>query len=153
MTLTHCLKCGTLNEGPDEFCSWCGAELRPSPNPSSADPHDTAPQITRPDTQTAFAHPVPLAVAVDADGNLPLCPVCHKTKLIWCNRPTSDSAQVLIAVGITLMVISPIFFILFFIPALLGVCLWGTGYSKSIEDHKVIDPYCPMCKKFFKKQI
>lgn len=157
MTLTKCPVCDTLSEGLDKFCTWCGAKLQlDDPYSTSLPPitvteipwhssttSTTEPQPAKSEPSVTSTCPTPLAVAVDADGNLPICPKCNKIRLIWEKRPVPDWVLPCLVFGVLLIFTC--------IGAILGLPLWAIGMSGMLQGRKV-DPYCPACKQFFQRR-
>jgi len=69
-------------------------------------------------------------------GELPLCPICHQFRLTWQKEPIPTWVWVICVIGV------------FTIAFLIGFVLWAYSIWWMLKARKV-EPYCPVCKKFF----
>lgn len=115
--LPFCLECDNEVSPEQRFCNSCGAELQPSDNLSRTTLEETG-----------YYQPVEEGIS----GDLPICPSCRQTSLIWGTKPNPGWVWVLFVIGVLLI-------------GLFGWILWGIAIYFLWIKPKPLIPHCPMC--------
>lgn len=114
-----CPDCGQEANRPGQtFCMGCGEKL---PAEQAKQQGETNPHHSQP--------------VKGVSGDLPLCPNCHQTRLIWGTRPNSPWIWVLFAIGVLTI-------------GFCGWVLWLVAIYFLWIQRKPLEPYCPVCKNF-----
>ena len=127
--LLFCPKCGNEISPEQKFCKSCGLDLNLF---SSDQKRETV--YSQPVRKTEH-HQQPVK---GVSGDLPLCPACRQTRLIWGTKPDPTWVWVMFIIGVILIGIG-------------GWILWGIAIYLLWIKPKPLIPYCPMCKTFHPK--